>query len=283
MAIENSQILKAASALGVLGGGPHSAYHLLGMLSNPELEFSDVCSLIEQDPGLTARVLRVANSAFYGVPRDVTTIHRAITLLGVDAVRGIAAAACLDRALPSTGDHGAVDAATLVKHSLAAALAAEALAHTRHPKLVPEVFIAALLHDLGVSVQARLDKDGTQRLAQALRETPNADLRELESRCVSVSHEQCAGVVFQHWQLPAPLTEAARHHHQPLSAPQTQRMLAVLAYLGVQASLMAGYVHALEPQPDTIDPAVLSTAGVTLADLEAVAKELPSRMELFTA
>jgi len=283
MTIETPQILKAASALGVLGGGPHSGFHLLGMLSNPDLEFADVCGLIEQDPGLTARVLRVANSAFYGVPRDVTTIHRAITLLGVDAVRGIAAAACLDRALPGGSDHGPVDAAALVKHSLAAAIAAETFAHLKHPKLVPEAFIAALLHDLGIPVQTRLDMAGAQRLAQALRADPTADLRELETLYMATGHEHCAGVVFQHWQLPPPLTEAARHHHQPQSAPPAQRMLAILVHLGDQASLMAGYSHSMEPQPLAPDPVLLAEAGLTAADIERVARELPGRMELFTA
>ena len=281
--METAQILRAASALGVLGGGAHSPYHLLGLLSNPELDLSDVCSLIEQDPGLAARVLRVANSAFYGVPRDVTTIHRAITLLGVDAVRGIAAAACLDRALPGSGDQGVVDATALVRHSLGAAMAAETFAHLRHPQLVPEAFIAGLLHDLGVSVQVRLDMEGALRMAQALRDDPAADVAELEARCVAVGHEHCAGVVFQHWQLPAQLAEATRHHHQPLLAPLPQRLLATLVHLGMQTSLMAGYVHALEPQPGTVDPALLAAAGLTLADLERTAAELPARLALFTA
>jgi HD-like signal output (HDOD) protein len=276
-----ARILSAATAFGMLGGGPGAAHRLLSALCNPLLGLREVRELVIADPGIAARVLKVANSSFYGRPRHVDTIDRAITLLGLDAVRGVAAAACLDRAVPSRSETGLLDAAALVRHSITAALAAEQLARLRRPQLASEAFIAGLLHDLGAILQARVDPEGFRLLLEALRANPGQALRELESRHVSVSHEQCTGVLFESWQLPAGLIASVRHHHHPLGAPEEHRLLAAFVCLGNHVSVMEGQTFPLEPAAPSLDPAALATTGVREEDLDRVARELPGRIAAF--
>jgi HD-like signal output (HDOD) protein len=275
------RILSAATALGMLGGGPGTAHRLLAALCNPALGLREVSGLVVADPGIAARVLKVANSSFYGRPRHIDTVDRAVTLMGVDAVRGVAAAACLDRAIPSRGEVGLLDPSSLVRHSVTAALSAEQLARLRRPQMASEAFIAGLLHDLGAIIQARIDPDGVHRMLEALRANPMQDLRELESRHVSVSQERCAAVLFESWQLPPGLTESARHHHHPLEAPGEHRTLTAFVYLGNHVSLMEGQTFALEPAASTLDAAVLAETGVREEDMDRVARELPGRIAAF--
>lgn len=276
-----ARIVNAATALGMLGGGPGSAHRLLSTLCNPNLGLREVSSLVVADPGIAARVLKVANSSFYGRPRHIDTIDRAVTLMGLDAVRGVAAAACLDRAVPARSEVGLLDASSLVRHSVTAALSAEQLARLRRPQLASEAFIAGLLHDLGAILQARIDPEGLRRTIELLRANPMQDARELESRFILVSQERCAAVLFENWQLPPSLSESARYHHHPLDAPEEHRLLSAFVYLGNHIALMEGQTFPLEPAASPLDPTVLTATGVREEDLDRVARELPGRIAAF--
>ena len=271
-------VLKAATALGVLGGGALSAPRILAALCNPAATLREVSSLIGSEPGLTARVLRVANSAYYGVARSVSTVDRALVVLGLDAVRGIAAAACLDRTVMRAQQGASIDRAALVRHSLAAAAAAEALARIRHRSLAPDAFIAGVLHNLGVPVQALVDPDGVNAFALAMQEDPAQDASLLERQCVLVSHEHCVEVIFESWSLPPALIASAGHHHHPTLAAEPHRALAVLLHLGLRVASETGNSFPLEPAGGGRDPALLARVGLTAADLDAVALSLPERL-----
>ena len=271
-------ILKAATALGVLGGGTQGAPRILALLCNPAVNAAEVATVMSREPGLSLRVLRVANSAYYGLTRSISTIDRALVLLGLDAVRGIAAAACLDRTVRRASENAPLDMDALVRHSLATAVAAEALASIRHRPLAPEAFIAGLLHNLGVTVQLRLDPGGVRAMVDALRARPEQDIPALEAQRVGVGHEQCVAVLFEAWQLPAMLVEAARHHHDPMAAPEQHRELAALVNLGIQLSLACGNTYALEPTAPPRNHAALTLLGLADEDLDRVAADLPERL-----
>jgi HD-like signal output (HDOD) protein len=274
----NAEILRAAAALGVLSGGGHAAPRILAQLCDPEIRAAEIAALIDREPGLSLRVLRVANSAYYGLARKVSTVDRALVILGLDAVRGIAAAACLDRTVMRAGETAPIDLDALVRHSLGTALAAEALARVRHRALAPEAFIAGLLHNLGVMVQLRLDPGGVGALIEVLRMAPQRDLSVLEAERVSVGHERCAAVLFEAWQLPEALVDAARHHHDPLRAPEPHRELAALVNSGIHLSLVCGNTYALEPAAGPPDDAAMALLGLCNAHLEHVTAELPARL-----
>src|SRR6185369_18047552 len=93
--VTDAEILKAASAPGVLGASAYAAPVILATLYKPDVSAREVAQVIGQEPGMTASVLRVANSALYGQSRVVGTIDRAVLLLGLDTVRGVAAAWCM--------------------------------------------------------------------------------------------------------------------------------------------------------------------------------------------
>ncbi len=274
----DEQILKAAATLGVLDGSARGAPRLLALLCDPALSAGQLAAVLACEPGLALRVLRVANSAFYGVSRSVASIDRALLLLGLDAVRGIAAAACLDRTIRRAGAAASLDMDALVHHGCAAAVAAESLARRGHAALAPDAFIAGLLHDLGIAVQLRVDPQGVQAVIEALGACPDRSPPDLEGPRLRVGHEQCAAVLFEAWQLPAALVEAARHHHDPLAAPAAQRELAALVHLGDQLALACGATHALEPLARQPEPAPLALLGMDATDLDQVAAGLPERV-----
>ena len=263
--------------MGFLGAGAHSAPRMMTILCNPQVSEREVAGLIKNEPAIYARVLRVANSAYYGQARAVTTVERAVPLLGLDAVRGIAAAACLDRTMASEASSTQIDMKALLNHTLATAVAAESLAQIGHQSLASEAFIAGLLHNLGVAVQARLDSPGVAAMIVARRADELRGIRELESDCAAVSHEECVAVLFEAWQLPESLVAAVRHHHDPMAAPAAHCDLAALINLGAHLGLASGSTYTLEPVPGQCDLRVMTQLALDDEDVRGVAAALPER------
>lgn len=261
------------------GSGPN----LLAALCDLKADADVIASLVDREPGLAARVLRVANSAFYGNARGVTTVGRALLVLGFDAVRGIAAAACMDRGLVKPREGAIIDFSAVVRHSLGTAVAAEQLARLVQRDLAGEAFIAGLLHNLGLPIQARLDPAGLQAVVDALAIDPTLDLRALEARLTRVGHENCAAVLFESWNLPPLLIDAIRNHHAPFDAPASSGHLALLVHVAAELSAR----HVLRPPAEPLGSRWEAEAYRTMGILEDAAgdigKGLPARVAALVA
>ena len=272
-------IRKAASTLGILGGAGQSASRVMAALCQPDTSVEEVSRLISQEPCLAARVLKVANSSFYGLLRNVTTIDRALVVLGWEAARGIAAAACLDRTMLRAPESALIQRQALVTHSLATGIAAEMLARPLGKLKASEAFIAGLLHNLGLPVQALLGATAVHGLVASLAEDPTQDIRALEAHHGLVSHEACAAVVFESWRLPAQLIDATAHHHRPDEAPEPHRQLAWLVHAGMQIALDAGFGFSLEPRHEPVDVRQLPGLSVDSARIDEVRDQLPAKLD----
>ncbi|HTQ36703.1 MAG TPA: HDOD domain-containing protein [Steroidobacteraceae bacterium] len=283
MSIADADIIRAARSLGVIGGGNHSAPAILAALCDTSLDARQIAAVILRDPGLAARVLKVANSAFYGRSRNIGSVDRALMLLGLDAVRTIAAAACLEHGTPRTSMQAPIDPRALSRHCVASAFAAESLGRQSGRGTPAEAFMAGLLHDFGVPVQERLDSAGVIGLLQALAADPQASPAELEETLVQVGHARCAAVIFEDWRLPEAIVMAVRHHDAPTRAPPPLRDMALLVHLGVQLALQAGFAHPLEPRPGrTAHELLLRSLGLREEAVKAIVDGLAERVQLVT-
>lgn len=273
-------ILVAATEIGALSPGKATLPLVLAALCDPATNAVDVGRVIGQEPGLAARVLRVANSAYYGLTGKVSTLERAFVLLGSDAVRGIAAAACLDRAAARALDRSPVGLQDLLRHSIATASAAEMLARgSAHRRAASEAFIAGLLHDFGVAVQVRVDRAAVDRLIAEIGNEPPLHVREAEARALCVGHERCVALVFEAWKLPHALVEAVLHHHEPLAAPVEMRATCALVSVANNVAIDAGMGYLLEPHISESSDDSIQYLKLPPELIGRVAQELPARVE----
>ena len=276
--ITNAEILKAAAAPGVLGASAYAAPRILATLYKPGVSAREVARVIGQEPGMTASVLRVANSPLYGQSRVVSTIDHAVLLLGLDTVRGVAAAWCMRNTILGSGAASPLGVSAMLRHSVATAVAAQTLARLAHPELAAEAFVAGLLHDLGVMVQLRLDPGGVITLIDDLRADPAREITALEDERMGASHAHCAAVVFESWKLPGSLVAATSHHHDPASAPAPDRVLAALVNLGNHLSLACDMGFPCEPEPGVQNVDALALLGLSDDDLQRIAATLPKHV-----
>jgi HD-like signal output (HDOD) protein len=284
MPITDDDIIQAARTLGVIGADRQTAHLILATLCDASLDARQIAAVIERDPGIAARVLKVANSAYYGSPRQVGTLDRALLLMGLDAVRTIAAAACLDRGTPRRSPGAAIDPRALTLHCVASAFAAESLARQCGRAEPAEAFMAALLHDFGVPVQERVDSPGVARLLQALATDTDTSPTVLEESLVQVGHAHCAQVIFRDWRLPETIVTAVLHHDAPARAPAEVRDLALVVHLGMQLALQAGFTYPLEPGPGRSPrELMLRTLGIGEEAVDAIVAGLTERVQTVVA
>jgi HD-like signal output (HDOD) protein len=281
-AITPADIIAAAAKPGVLGSSAHAIPRILATLYKPGVSVREVAGVVAQEPGMTANVLRVANSPLYGQSRTVATVDHALLLLGLDAVRGIAAAACMRHAIVRSPPSSPIDSQALLRHSIAAGVAASALARIARPALAPEAFVAGLLHDLGWALLARLAPERVGAVVHGMRGDPSRDLAVLEEEHIGIGHARSAALLFEAWRLPAALVAGATHHDDPASAPEPLRAMASLVCLGNQLGIEGDMGFACEragSETRSADAAAL--LGLTEDDRAAVARALPAQVAVW--
>ena len=216
---------------------------------------------------LALRVLKVANSAFYGCSGRVDALERAVQMLGLDAVRTMASAACLDRVLPGADSAGGgPSAADLLNHSLATAVLARDLAMLLLPERSADAFLAGLLHDLGYRVVQRLAGAPMAAAAASLRggAPDGAPGGEPEGATTARQwHGPCAALVFDSWNLPGWLAGVVAFHHRPADAAGE-----LGPELGVLTRIVAAAEHLAESSGHGLAVEPLSEEPWPLPELE---------------
>lgn len=239
-AISTAEIAAAAKALGAAGGSSGTA-KLLALLYDEDVDVDRVLRCLNTEPTLAARVLKVANSAYYKRAGTVGTVDRALQMLGLSAIRVIAAAGCMDRMpVPALGK--GVDARAFRRHSLAVAAAAQALSQRARSGVDAEAFMAGLLHDIGHVMLARLRPEAVLAVADLPVIDSVAGLLA-ETVLIGADHSNCAALLAEAWGLPGWLGAALRTHHAPPAAARVTGTdaLPVLLALGDRAALAAGF------------------------------------------
>lgn len=234
-----AELIAAAKTLGASGGGTGTA-QLLALLYDDAVDVGQVLKRLNAEPTLAARVLKVANSPFYRCAGTVGTVERAVQLLGLSAIRGIAAAGCMDR-MPMPALAKALDAEQFARHSLAVGVAAQALSRRVGAGVEAEAFMAGLLHDIGIVLLARLRPQAVAAVAKLPMPDAATGLRA-ERDFIGAEHTSCAALLAQTWGLPPWLVQALQAHHTPQTEVRVtgHEALPALLALADQAACEAG-------------------------------------------
>jgi putative nucleotidyltransferase with HDIG domain len=206
---------------------PVVANNIILITQNPKSSALEVGRAISQDQALVSRILRIANSTFYGFPRKITTITHAIVILGFANIRNLVVTSSILDILPSKGRDGYFDREGFWKHSLACGVTSKLIANMLGIKNIEEVFIWGLLHDFGKLI---LDTYFNEDFAQVFRLVKEKEIpiREAEEELLGFDHAMVGGRVADKWNLPPALIKVIRFHHNPPQANESMRMVAIV-------------------------------------------------------
>jgi putative nucleotidyltransferase with HDIG domain len=204
-----------ANALASLGQLPSFSpilKNLMAGLAGDDVSFSLIAKWIEKDTVLAANVLRLVNSALYGRQSSISSIHHAISILGVNKVRNIVLSLSVSGMWTKVRTPKGFSIARFNLHSAATAVLADMLVQ-KLPVDYPEGgFVAGLLHDIGKLLIALSAPDQYQA-SQQLCESGNRTLSECENELIGITHSELSALALEKWQLPEPIRRAVQDHH----------------------------------------------------------------------
>lgn len=254
---------------------PSAVMELIASLHDPDVD--SIARKIGQDPGLTAKVLRLANSSFYGMARQVSSVDQAVTVLGFRAVGSIATAAALVRQGQAMAPAG-MDLKPLWRHALGCALAARELA-SASAHAPDTAYTSGLLHDIGRLVLWTQFAKEQSAVAQ-YREQHDCHWAQAETAVLGTDHGEIGSLLCQHWQLPAAIAEAVAFHHRcEMSASSLPLLVAGADAIAHALSYPQDPQEAVPPLPPQLWDRLHISEERLLRSMQAVRPQLDA-MEL---
>lgn len=250
---------------------PETVLRVNEMVDDPRSSAADIGEVIRQDPGMAARLLRIANSPFYGFPSYIDSVPRAITVIGTEELRDLVLATSAIEVF-SDFPNELVSMETFWRHSLRCAVIARILAAHMHESNVERYFTAGLLHDIGYLI---IYKEIPELAQQALNHSnQNRDIAHIvEQEIIGFDHGAVGGELLRQWNLPSILSEAVEFHHTPRFAKLHPKEVAIVHIANYLANTMLARVGGDIEETEALEVSALKTAGLTPDILQTVLKQ----------
>ena len=254
--------LKLAAAVDGMPAFPKSVQRILELTRDVNCSPKDLVQVIDKDPVVTVKVLRVVNSAYYSLPKQITSINHAVVYLGFNTIKNLALSIAAIGMLPASNAAG-FDGAQYLIHSLSTAAIAKQLALRLDDADPMDCFIAGLLHDFGKVVFAQfMPSEFRQALefSQASGGSLHLALREL----IGADHAVVGAMLVEKWRFPQELVETIRCQYGP-EVKDTSMIACVFAANQISKKLEFGFAG--NPLIEELPPAIAQRLGGTLDEL----------------
>jgi HD-like signal output (HDOD) protein len=263
--VSAEELVKRLDALGTL---PEVTVRINAIVKDPDADPDELEQVIKHDPALVARVMKVVNSSLYGLPQPVTSVKRAVVMLGFDRVNRLALAASLGHLFKGKlcAKHTAKD---LWTHCIAVGAVAKDLAAQAQPALAEEAFLAGLTHDLGLVALLQLKP----RELATLCDGAAADGRhfcEIERDALGgVDHEQLGLALTTEWGFPSACRAAAGFHHRPGEAEKDFRAVVEIVHVADTLCCAERIGFSMTAQRQALPPEVAAKFNLNDDQLES--------------
>lgn len=254
---------------------PAAAVQIIRLIEDPDLTIDSLTKIISQDPAIAVRVIKLANSSYYGVPGKINTIKLAVVLLGLRSVKNIAVAASLVKLFRGGHVSSAFDVSDLWIHSITVATSAMMLARRTEGISPDEAFLGGLIHDVGILVEIQTCRTSFARMVQKLSADKQLSFRIAEEEEFGTSHESIGAAFCKASGLPESLQLVTGYHHRPwkldIEAPSLPALIHIADVLAARSGL--GYTRTVEAE--SVSPELLRSLMLSEHDLESVTITLP--------
>ncbi len=251
---------------------------VLSFLNNSdEIDFSILEQKIIQDPGLTGRVLSLANSSFFGMPKEIGTLKDACLVLGINTIRNLVISSAMVERFPANSGNN-LDLNGLWKHAVGTAAGAKVLAKYAHQD-EEQAFTVGLLHDIGKMI---LDAHFSDRYAEvvAYQTEKECPICKAEQKILGTDHSEVGAMVAESWNLPSEITHSIRLYHSPPTRNKAE-MFHVINLADI-LSRGLGIGNAGDPFIPVLLPEILEVLQIDFTEIKENLSKIEAITESFT-
>ena len=237
------------------------------LIADSNTDAKQIAEIIETDPGIATKVLKVANSSYYGMSGKISSISHASVVLGHkilgEVVTLAGAEGILDRKLPGYG----YDSKDLWKHSLAVAFGSKIISNSKNPDLVKEAHMAGLIHDVGKLI---LDSHIVEKKEEieSFMEKEEKTFLDAESQYFGFNHAEIASEVCKKWNFPESLNFAIKHHHQPGNSDGSE--LSYILHMADYIAILSGIGYDSDDVLYELEEGTMDYLNVTNEDVSDI-------------
>jgi HD-like signal output (HDOD) protein len=264
------QAIKKVTSLATL---PEVTTKIIQTVEDPRSTAAALHKIVSHDPALVTRILKVVNSAFYGLPGQIGSIERGIVLLGLNAVKNIAVAASLGQLFRGVKLCEGYTARDLWTHCVAVGIVARALAKQIKVPLADEAFLAGMIHDIGMLVSLQISPEQLRQVCERAK-TEERAFCDIEREIIGVDHQMLGAGLTEAWKFPLSCQLVAGFHHQP-SQLSSDRTLVGLVHVADTLCAQCAKGFNLTAHRQAIDPNVVDELGLDFVRLEQFKTSIP--------
>ncbi len=274
-AVVDNKVRQVVSNIRNLPTPPIVFHQIQKVINDPKVNAGQIAAILAEDPAMSVKVLKLTNSAFYGLAREIDSVKQAVVIVGMEAIKNLVlSASVLDMFKGKDVDTDFQE--KFWRHSLATAFCSRILAkRVRKSGIVDpdSAFSAGLLHDIGKMVIACFLPAEYKAIKEARITDTTSGSFEIEDKVLGYTHAQIGALLAVQWKLPQKLGESITFHHQPSSAVLKDPIIYIV-HMGNYLAKRTFYDGDDRKLVGNLEAGALEFAGVTEADLDTYAEEL---------
>lgn len=263
---------------------PAVAQKVAMLLHDEDYSVAEVVNVIKYDQAIAANILKISNSAYFGVRQKIKSLHEAVVYLGQkNLFRALETAGARRIFSQSPAGYG-MTPQELWKHSVSVALMSQILSRRIYERENPVLYTAALLHDVGKLVMGQYVQDCAQHI-YAVMEREGCSFLEAEERIIGINHAELGGRIAMYWNFPPNIHDAIAYHHRPDLLVSEHNSLVAFVYIADQFCLMMGIDGGLDGLAHRGLTSIMRRYHLKESDLEEslliLSEEMARAQELF--
>ncbi len=256
---------------------PKVATQIMKLIEDPNTSMGDLADVIKFDPLLTASILKVCNSAAYGLPNQVESVQDAISFVGIDQILDIVLLKCGSENLKNGQQGYGLNEGDLWRYAVSSAIIAKDIAGMKNLKSKHMIYTAALLKDIGKVVLDRFVGDSFAKI-NSLVENNDLSFREAEKKVIGVDHAELGGIIAKQWKFSPQMVRIIMNHHLPTEASKKSVDTSIV-YLADTVCMMMGVGVGFDGLAYRFHKDVLKKLNISQKDLQKLIAGFGEKMQ----
>jgi putative nucleotidyltransferase with HDIG domain len=251
-------------------------YQLREKLDDSNATFEDLADIVKTDTALSARLLKIVNSAFYGFAEKVDTLTHALNIIGTDQLTDLALAAIVTSKFQGI-PRDLINMETFWMHSIGCGITAQKIAEFVPGVATEKMYLGGMLHDIGSLIIFKESPEDAKKILLRCKET-GENLFKVEKEVLGYDHAEVGSLLLTEWKLPERLAEMVRYHHAPSRAGDYLKETCIISKADALVYEMK-IGNSGEPGIPELDPIVSEMIPVSDEELDAIKDEIAEKID----